>query len=119
MNHLSEHHLIFCLVTSCARLNNRRCRHGAVVLTDVVGESPVVHEPEVVPLHHHGLQHDAPGAHRGGGPHHAHFLLVQSRGGLHGVAAPVDSIVVSVFVDILFEFDKYWIQNQKQIQITI
>ena len=32
----------------------------------------------------------------------------------------MDSIVVSVFVVILFEFDKYWkILNQKQIQITI
>merc|ERR1719370_2438059 len=64
-------HLIFCLITSCARLNNRRCCHWAVVFTDVIGERPVVHEPEVVPLHHHGLQHDAAGANGRGGPHHA------------------------------------------------
>ena len=51
-------HLIFCLVTSCARLDNRRCSHWAVILTDVVGESTVVHEPEVIPFHHHGLEHD-------------------------------------------------------------
>ena len=36
------------------------------------------------------------------------------------VKGKLDSIVVSVFVVILFEFDKYWkILNQKQIQITI
>merc|ERR1712209_365671 len=69
-------HLIFCLITGRARLNNRRCCHGTVILTDMVSECPIVHEPEVIPLDHHRLKHDAPRANWRSGPQHAHLLVL-------------------------------------------
>lgn len=50
-----EDDLVLCLVAGAARLDDGRGPHGAVVLTEGVGEGPVVHEPDVLPLYNHGL----------------------------------------------------------------
>ena len=74
-----EDDLVLGLVTGAAGLHQGGGGQRAVVLADGVGQAPVVHVPDVLPLHHHGPQLRLGGEGREGLAMRVNFMSLQNK----------------------------------------